>query len=87
MIKQYQKLPVTIEAVQFMRNNIDEVESFVGKRLNMEIEKCINGKCYCEIETLEGLMKCNEFDYVIKGVNGEFYPCKPDIFVKTYVQL
>lgn len=37
-----------------------------------------------EIETLEGIMKANVGDYIIKGVEGEIYPCKPDIFEKTY---
>ena len=37
-----------------------------------------------KIETLEGTMEASEGDYIIKGVNGEFYPCKPDIFEKTY---
>lgn len=50
----------------------------------------INGiysDCFKEtmtIETLEGAMIANIGDYIIKGVNGEFYPCKPDIFEKTY---
>lgn len=39
---------------------------------------------YLKIETLEGIMKVSVGDYIIKGVNGEFYPCKPDIFEKTY---
>ncbi|WP_407690379.1 hypothetical protein [Salimicrobium halophilum] len=39
---------------------------------------------YLRIETLEGTMRADVGDYVIKGVNGEFYPCKPDIFEKTY---
>lgn len=39
---------------------------------------------YLKIETLEGTMKASVGDYIIKGVNGEFYPCKPDIFEKTY---
>jgi hypothetical protein len=38
------------------------------------------------IETLEGTMKANKGDWIIKGVNGEIYPCKPDIFEKTYVK-
>lgn len=36
------------------------------------------------VETLEGFMECKHLDWIIKGVNGEFYPCKPDIFEKTY---
>lgn len=39
---------------------------------------------YAEIETLEGTMRVNPGDYVIVGINGEKYPCKPDIFEKTY---
>ena len=39
---------------------------------------------YLKIETLEGIMKASVGDYIIKEVNGEFYPCKPDIFEKTY---
>ncbi len=37
-----------------------------------------------EIKTLEGVMKANKGDYIIKGVRGELYPCKPDIFYETY---
>lgn len=50
-------------------------------------QKCFNVKTPKEhvwIETLEGAMKVSEYDWVIKGVNGEYYPCKPDIFEKTY---
>lgn len=39
---------------------------------------------YCEINTLEGTMRGDYGDYIIQGVNGEVYPCKPDIFEKTY---
>ena len=40
--------------------------------------------CYWQIDTLEGTMTATPGDYIIKGVQGEFYPCKPDIFEKTY---
>lgn len=39
------------------------------------------------IKTLEGLMECSDGDYIIKGVNGEFYPCKPDVFKATYEEV
>lgn len=39
---------------------------------------------YIEIHTLEGVMRANEGDWIIQGVQGEFYPCKPDIFDTTY---
>jgi len=45
-------------------------------------EQCLNFGL--KIETLEGVMKASVNDFIIKGVNGEFYPCKPDIFHKTY---
>ena len=41
-------------------------------------------KTYCKIKTLEGIMTGDFEDYIIQGVNGEIYPCKPDIFEKTY---
>lgn len=43
-------------------------------------------KTYCEIKTLEGTMRGDYGDYIIRGVQGEIYPCKPDIFEQTYEQ-
>lgn len=48
------------------------------------IERCPDGKTYCTIPTLEGEDVAIEGDYIIRGVHGEFYPCEPDIFAKTY---
>ena len=76
------KKPVVIEACQFDGANITEVENFVGKKLPTVISS--NEDTQLVIPTLEGDMKASKGDYVIKGVNGEFYPCKPDIFEKTY---
>lgn len=76
---QYRKKPVVIEAVQYTGTalNLAELVAFIGH------EAYINeGKI--EIETLEGVMTASIGDYIIKGVHGEFYPCKPDIFLKTY---
>jgi len=83
----YRKKPVTIEAVEFTGTNYDEC-----------IEFCENSYCpdsrevgYRDesliIKTLEGEMLCNVGDFIIKGVEGEFYPCKPSVFDKTYVAL
>lgn len=81
----YRKKPVEIEAIQFTRDNFDEIAKFTnGNAKNFSTEKCPNGKCFCEITTLEGVMTATEKDYIIKGVDGEFYPCKPCIFEKTY---
>ena len=81
----YRKLPIEIDAIQFTRNNFDEVVSFTnGSAHDLTIERRPGGRCTCIIPTLEGQHIANEGDYIIKGVHGEFYPCKPDIFVKTY---
>jgi hypothetical protein len=73
----FRKRPVTIEAVQFTGLNYEEIERFVGGDIGTN-----NGKPY--VATLEGPMQISIGDYVIKGVKGEFYPCKPDIFSQTY---
>ena len=80
----YRKKPIEVEAVQFTRKNIDEVIKFTNNQIEITTEKRLNGIMFGEIETLEGIMKVNENDYIIKGINGEFYPCKPDIFEETY---
>ena len=81
----YRKKPVVIDAVQFTRDNFEDIKGFAGAAATyFRTERCLNGKAYCSIQTLEGNMTATEGDYIIKGVNGEFYPCKPDIFEKTY---
>lgn len=81
----YRKKPVEIEAVQFTRDNWDEVVSFTnGAAQNLTIERRPDGKCTCIIPTLEGDHIVNERDYIIKGAIGEFYPCKQYIFESTY---
>lgn len=81
----YRKKPVEIEAIQFTRDCFENIRIFTnGKASKFITERRPNGKSYCKIETLEGVMTATEGDFIIKGVNGEFYPCKPDIFEKTY---
>lgn len=76
----FRKKPVEIEAVQF--DGTDESVDWLEPQLiSGEIGRACN-KLY--IKTLEGVMEASKDDYIIKGVNGEFYPCKPDIFEKTY---
>ena len=90
MIQNYRKKPVVIQAIQLTRENFDEVEQFVGveshhRHYNNEVDfvKHYN-PVGLFIPTLEGKMLATIGDYVIKGVKGEFYPCKPDIFKQTY---
>ena len=78
MIK-YRKKPVVIEAVQFTGDNADEIGYFCG--FNAQL---VGREKRLEIKTKEGVMTANPGDYIIKGVQGEFYPCKPDIFEQTY---
>lgn len=93
----YRKKPVIIEAIQWNGHNINDIKMFVGSSLNVITHKhydpssepgstsMVSWEDYTIfIHTLEGDMKCDKGDYIIRGVNGEFYPCKPDIFDKTY---
>lgn len=79
MVSKYVKRPVVVEAVQWDGKNLCEICKFVGKNPD---ELFSSGKL-C-IETLEGNHFASIGDYIIKGVAGEFYPCKPDIFESTY---
>lgn len=76
----FRKKPVIIEAVQWTGNNGQEILAF-----------CPNAKLHFSdkltIPTLEGEMTADAGDWIIKGVKGEFYPCKPDIFSATYEQV
>ena len=86
MIPKFRKKPVVIEAIQWDGENHSEIFSFVRKDLQIE-RTTISGEIVpinLVIETLEGEHRASKGDWIIKGVNGEFYPCKPDIFEKTY---
>lgn len=76
----YRKKPVIVEAIQYNGKNRDEI--LVKLKMSSIGEDFVSRDLI--IETLEGDMHATVGDYIIKGVNGEFYPCKPDIFDKTY---
>lgn len=78
----FRKKPVVIEAEQFTEENKNRAFNFV--RCNHFADWDENGKPTLRIQTLEGEITASLGDWIIKGVNGEFYPCKPDIFEKTY---
>lgn len=73
----FRKKPVIIEAVCWNGSNNQEIEDFVNDAIII-----VEPDLY--IETLEGIMMASTGDWIIKGVKGEFYPCKPDIFEQTY---
>ena len=81
MIQKFRKKPVEIEAVVW-DNNFDEIFQFMDADNNLGIVGFTGD--VLNIRTLEGIMDAQPGDYVIKGVKGEFYPCKPDIFEMTY---
>lgn len=82
MIKKYRKKPVEIEAVQWTGDNLAELRKMDGFN---SVHTCFGGRL--NIKTLEGMMFASVGDYIIKGVQGEFYPCKPDIFEQTYEEV
>jgi len=81
-MKQHRKKPVVIEAMQW-NGDADIANSFIGERYGTDWKYANNNESII-IPTLEGDMLGNVGDYIIKGVKGEFYPCKPDIFEATY---
>lgn len=76
----FKKKPVVIEAMQFdlYGHNGEEVVKWANSRTI----QYINSHLY--IETLEGVLEASHYDWIVKGVKGELYPCKPDIFALTY---
>ncbi len=95
MVNKYVKKPVTIEALKWSGVSILDVIRFLtngrGRRTDNAGDNYyfdhsrVNGGLI--IRTLEGDMTANIGDFIIKGISGEFYPCKPDIFNKTYDQV
>ena len=84
----YRKKPVVIEAIQFETNNevgspnMDKLVNWMNQGKDKMVAWHNGTNIF--IQTLEGEMQANVGDYIIKGVKGEFYPCKPDIFEMTY---
>ena len=81
-IKKFQKKPVTIEAIRLDLRNLKEVKDWCGGEVwSRPPFRAVTG---LTISTLEGKMNAEFGDWIIKGVKGEFYPCKPDIIDLTY---
>lgn len=83
-IKKYVKKPIKIEAIQFNGWNHGEIYDWINDQIG------VHPACYketLEINTLEGTITAHVGDYILKGVNGEFYPCRSDIFEKTYDEI
>lgn len=80
--KKFRKKPVVIEAIQFTGYNLDQVMRFMGDPPTHRPSKYV-----FVINTLEGEMAAIAGDWIIRGVQGEYYPCKPDIFDATYEEV
>lgn len=82
-VRKFKKKPVVIEAIQWSGENIKEIKDFTdgSSETNRTLEQ-LGDKLI--ISTLEGNVQADINDFIIKGIEGEFYPCKPDIFKKTY---
>lgn len=88
--KKYRKKPVEIEAMKFaVPSDGPTVAYWCGGKHQSEAKPSDRTDVahWIDIPTLEGVMRANLGDYVIKGVQGEFYPCKPDIFAATYEEV
>lgn len=88
MILKFRKRPIVVEAMQFTGKNCYDILKFIGRTelLLTGLNEIHQTDCPV-IPTLEGNMNTTPGDWIIKGVNGEFYPCKPDIFDKTYEEV
>jgi hypothetical protein len=76
----YRKKPVVIEVIKWTGDNYDEIKAFCGESFNCWWFNYAS----VSIRTLEGDMTASKGDWIIKGVKGEFYPIKNDIFAATY---
>lgn len=90
----YRKKPVYVQAMQWTGDNYDEISRFVDGTTAMgeggfsdRLLKGTDHENFLYIMTLEGLMEAKPGDYIIQGIKGEYYPCKPDIFNLTYEQV
>ncbi|MFF3497403.1 hypothetical protein ACFYWS_39430 [Streptomyces sp. NPDC002795] len=85
----FRKKPVEINAIRWTGDNIDAVMGFMHPQQpihpnDLSHMRFTNADDLVGIETLEGVMFASKGDWIIRGVQGEFYPCKPDIFAATY---
>lgn len=86
MVKKYKTKPCEIEAIKWTGDNFEEIAKFTNYKAYMELMYS-SMKKELIIKTLEGDMMATVGDYIIKGLRGEFYSCKPDVFHKKYEEI
>lgn len=81
-MEKYRKKPIVVEAIQYIEDThtLHLLADFMG---TVET-KVVEGVTKLVVKTLEGEITANQGDYIIKGIKGEFYPCREDIFEETY---
>lgn len=84
MIKSYIKKPIEIKAIQYTGDNFSEVKQLCNYCVEVDETPTGGPGPYIIIPTLEGDMIASKDDYIIEGIKGEHYPCKPDIFEASY---
>ncbi|KPG13761.1 hypothetical protein [Mycobacteroides immunogenum] len=92
IIQEFRKRPVVIRAAQWVSDLPEQLAEEIAEWCDGSYDSDVAGGCgphgedwgCLEIDTLEGTMEVSPYDWVIEGVAGEFYPCKPDIFARTY---
>ena len=82
MLKKYKTKPCEIEAIQYTVDNLAEILQWGKGDIIFDV---VNSNIY--IDTLEGRMRADVYDYIIKSLRGEYYPCKPDVFHKKYEEI
>ncbi len=87
-MNKYRKKPVVVEAVQLLPSTVDEIRKLASVKVYLvgphHPSKQFGELDSATIDTLEGKMVASPGDWIIRGVRGELYPCKPDIFTATY---
>ena len=81
-MKKYRKNPIEVSAMEWTGDNLVEIGNFVGDMFDG-----MNTDCSLRIITLEGRAKAQVGDFVIKGIIGEFYPCRRDVFLGSYSEV
>lgn len=88
-MSKYRKKPIVVDAFKLNARGLVAEDWFwdavsEGTIITYYFGKFHPEDAYCVIKTLEGTMRAHTGDYIIRGINGEIYPCKPDIFEQTY---
>ena len=87
MIKKYYRKATIVEAVKFMRNNVEEIARWLGRKNVYPLLDYWGYVYSLEIFTKSGKKKAKMGDFIVKSGDGEIYPCKPDVFERTYEEM